>query len=244
MANIPVVNLGEKYLNGFQLSRVDDENVAITAGQCRDEDNVIDMVASAALNANIAINGANGLDTGSAANSTMYALYIIGDSTKYNDVACLLSTSFSDPVMPAGYDSKRRIGAVKTDGTADILEFHQRGVGRDRWMYYDVAIASDVTAGASATFAAVDLSAGIPNLANQSSMCDLLCLFTPTAADDTLELRPGTSSATAGIVRASGSVGAVVETVNLICPYDASGVDYKVTGSAVAISVAGYLDTL
>lgn len=245
MPNVPIVNLGEKYLAGLALSRVDDENIAITAGQARSDDNVWDIVVSSALNADIAANGANGLDTGSAANNTHYAVYVIGDSTRHNDAACLLSTDFSDPLLPSGYDVKRRIGAVRTDGSADLLEFRQEGEGKDRWMYYDVAIATDITSGSSATFAAVDASDGLPNVANQSGIVNMLSVFTPTGADDTLELRPGGSSASAGLVRESGSAAGVVKTSNLVCPYDAStGVDYKVTGSAVALSVAGYMDKL
>jgi hypothetical protein len=245
MTNTPIVNLGEKYLVGLELSRTDDENIAIAAGQARDSTNVWDIVVSSALNADVTINGANGLDTGSVAADTHYALYVIGDSTRHNSAACLLSTSFTSPSLPSGYDVFRRIGAVLTDSSSDFLEFRQQGADKDRWMFYDVAIATDITAGSSATFAAVDMSGGVPNVANTSGMVNLLCLFTPTAADDTLEIRPGSSSASAGYVRASGAVAGVVETTNLVCPYDAStGVDYKVTGSAVALSVAGYMDKL
>ena len=245
MTQTPIVNLGEKYLVGLGMSRTDDENIAIATGQCRDSTNVWDIVVDSALNADNLTSGANGLDTGSVAANTHYAVYVIGDTTRHNDPAALLSTSFSSPTLPSGYDVFRRIGAVKTDATSDFLEFRQQGAGSDRWMYYDVAIATDITAGASATFAAVDASGGIPNVANASGMVDMLCLFTPTAPNNTLELRPGSSSAAAGYVRASGAVAAVVETCNLICPYDAStGVDYKVAGSAVALSVAGYMDKL
>jgi hypothetical protein len=62
-----------------------------------------------------------------------------------------------------------------------------------------------------------------------------------------LVLVPGTSTAVAGYASASGSVAAVANTVNLICPTDSpstDAIDYKVTGSAVAISVAAYLDQL
>jgi len=79
------------------------------------------------------------------------------------------------------------------------------------------------------------------------TMVSWYCAFTPTAGDDTLVLAPGTSTSTLGYATLSGSVAAVVKTGNLICPTDApltDAIDYKVTGSAVAISVGAYLDQL
>lgn len=240
----PIVNAGLKYINGLNLTLTSDEIVAVSAGACRDSTNTNDIVVSSALAISNIVSGVNGLDTGTVANNTFYAVYVIADSTKYKATAGLLSTSATSPTLPFGYDMFRRVGWVKTDATADFLEFRQRGASNDRWMWYDVAIATDITAGNSATFAAVDLSDGLPDLTVATEV-NLLCLFTPTAANDTLELRPGSSSAAAGYVRASGSVGAVVETTNLVCPTDiTTGVDYIVTGSAVALSVAGYLDQL
>lgn len=244
MPNTPIVNAGLKYINGLNLSRTSDEVVAIAAGQARDSSNINDIVVSSALAVNNTTNGANGLDTGTVANSTFYAVFVIGDSTGYQEAAGLLSTSATDPNLPGGYDMFRRIGWVKTDGTADFLEFRQEGASEDRWMYYDVAIATDITSGASATFAAVDMSDGIPDL-TVSGTVNLLSAFTPTGADDTLELRPGSSSASVGYIVESGSAAGVAKTTNLVCPFDATtGVDYKVTGSATALSVVGYLDKL
>lgn len=241
---IPSTNAGEKYLIGCELSRTDDEIVAIAAGQCRNSTNVNDITVASALAVDISNNGANGLDTGSAANSTFYAVYVIGDSSQYNDAAGLLSTSGTAPTLPFGYDMFRRVGWVKTDGSADLLEFRQRGAGKDRWMWYDASIATDITAGASATYAAVDMSAGVPDLTVVGEV-NIAATFTPTGADDPLHLRPGGSSATNGYAIMSGSAAGVVKIGNMVCPYDAtSGIDYKVTGSAVALNVQAYLDQL
>ena len=244
MTQTPIVNAGLKYINGLNLSLTSDEIVAISAGACRNSTNVNDIVVASALAVSNIISGAGGLDTGTVANSTFYAIHVVADSTKYNDPVGLLSLSATAPTLPNGYDMFRRVGWIKTDGTADFLEFRQQGASNDRWMWYDVAIATDITAGASASFAAVDASGGIPDL-TVSGEVNMLTIFTPTAANDTCELRPGSSSAAAGYARASGAVGAVVETTNLVCPFDVTtGVDYIVTGSAVALSVVAYLDKL
>lgn len=244
MRQEPIVNAGLKYCNGLEISRTSDEIIAIAAGACRDSTNTIDIIVDSALTVSNIVSGAGGLDTGSVAINTHYAIFVIADSTNYNNPVGLCSISATAPTLPFGYDSFRRIGWGKTDGTSDFLEFRQIGTGQQRWLWYDVAIATDITSGSSATFAAVDASAGIPDL-TVSGSANFLCSFTPTGADDTLELRPGGSSATSGYVRESGSAAAVVKTSNLECPFDTTtGIDYKVTGSAAAISVAAYLDEL
>ncbi len=260
----PIVNAGNNYINGLKLAYVSATTMTVTAGICRNSTNVNDISVGLALNVaatqtgtlpvasgtgtvtiNTAATGAAGLDTGAMANNTFYAVYAIGDSFGIEPGSAMISANLTSPLLPAGYDMSFRIGFIKSSGAAAILPFRQDGVGLDRWMWYDAAIATDVTAGASATFAAVDCTAGLP--ASTPTMVNFLCVFTPTAAADKLVLVPGTSTATLGYASASGDVAAVAHTVNLICPTDSpktDAIDYKVTGSAVAISVAAYLDQL
>lgn len=259
-----VQNARQYYINGLKLAYVSATTMTVSAGRCSNSTNVNDISVGLPLNVaatqkgtlpvpagtgnvtiNTAVNGAAGLDTGSMANNKFYAVYAIGDSYGVNPGSALISANLTTPVMPGGYDMFFRIGYIKTNGSAQILPFRQDGAGLDRWMWYDAAIATNITAGSSATFANVDCSAGIPT--SMATMANFLCLFTPTAADDTLELRPGASSATDGYARASGAVAGVIQTTNLVCPTDSpvtAAIDYKVTGSAVALSVAAYMDQL
>lgn len=248
--NVPIVNAGAYYINGLRLSNdytsgtTLDTIVTCSAGACRDSTNENDIIATSSMSADITTSGAGGLDTGTVANSTFYAVHVIGDSTLYNDPTLMFSTSATSPVLPGGYDMFRRVGYVKTDGSADILEFTQTGSSSDRLMTYAAAIATDITSGSSATFAAVNISASVPQA---STTVVTKCVFTPTAADDTLELRSGDSTVDSGQAIASGDVAGVAVSVNLTCPAGAtlaSGLDYKVTGSAVAVSVQGYVDQL
>jgi len=241
----PVVNAGFKYVNGMRLTWLTGTTMTVAAGQCRNSTDVNDITIAADVTINTATNGAGGLDQGSMANSTFYAVYAIGDSFGNNPGSALISADLSSSVLPGGYNMFFRIGYVKSRGAAALRAFRQDGGSLDRWMWYDAFIATDVTAGASATYAAVDASDGLPS--NTPTMVNWYCKFTPTAADDLLVLVPGTSTAAGGYASASGAVAAVVETVNLICPTDSpatNAIDYKVTGSAVAISVAAYLDQL
>lgn len=67
-----------------------------------------------------------GLDTGSKANSTWYHVWLIARvDTHVVDV--LFSTSATAPTMPSNYTKKRRIGAIKTDSSGNIIGFVQYG---------------------------------------------------------------------------------------------------------------------
>lgn len=258
----PIVNARQYYINGLNLAYVGTTSFTVSAGRCSNSTNVNDISVGLPLNVaatqtgelpvdagtgavtvSTAVSGAGGLDTGTIANSTFYAVHAIGDSYGVNAGSAMISTSATAPILPSGYDMFFRIGYVKTDGSAHILAFRQDGTGLDRWMWYDAAIATGITAGSSATYAAVDCSASLP--ASTPTMVNFLCVFSPTGTNDKLVLVPGTSTATAGYATLSGTGAAV--TGNLICPTDSpntDAVDYKVTGASTAINVAAYLDQL
>lgn len=168
----------------------------------------------------------------------------VTQSAYYIQANVLFSASATNPLLPYGFDMFRRIGTVLTDGSSNFVAFDQVGSGSERLMVYRTSQASGVTAGSSATFASVDISASVPATAIEGLF---KCHFTPTAADDELALRAGLSGVDEGQAVASGSVAAVVTGVMLECPLSlpmTDGVDYKVTGSAVAINVQGYVDQL
>lgn len=260
----PIVNARQAYINGLKLAYLTATTMTVTAGRCGNSTNQNDISVGLPLNVaatqtgtepvedgsgtvtiNTAANGAGGLDIGAMANNTFYAVYVIGDSYGNESGSALISANLTQPLLPSGYDMYFRIGFIKSNGTAQILPFRQDGCGLDRWMWYDAPIATDITAGASATYAAVDASGGLPD--SVPTMVNWYCAFDPTAADDTLVLAPGTSTSTLGYATLSGSAAGVTKTGNLICPTDApntNAIDYKVTGDAVAISVAAYLDQL
>jgi len=98
--------------------------VDVAAGLVADDTNAV-MIKVAAGTVDFGTTGANGLDTGSLANSTTYHIYGIqkADGTQ----ALLGSTSASSPTMPSGYIYKRLIWSVMTDGSAHILAYTQVG---------------------------------------------------------------------------------------------------------------------
>jgi hypothetical protein len=75
--------------------------------------------------------------------TTWYHVWLIRRSDT-GVVDALFSESATSPTMPAGYDQKRRIGAVGTDGGANIVKFFQYG---DRF-YWAIPV-QDVSSSAS-----------------------------------------------------------------------------------------------
>jgi hypothetical protein len=144
--NIPMVNLGELYMNGLALTWLTTTTIQVAPGQCRDSTDKNDIQLPASITygptatpttitptyiINTAQSGALGLDvlpTAGIAASTLYYVYAIGNSNNNspnqsgfnpaNLPSALLSLSASAPTLPANYDMFRRIGCVLTDTTA------------------------------------------------------------------------------------------------------------------------------
>jgi len=158
----PILNSGLLYVNGLQMTRDSATTISVASGAARDSSDVNDIILSAAIVLNGAAVGANGMDSDVLANSTMYALYVIGNSSGYKDSAVLASlASNSVPTIPFGYDMYRRIGWFLTDGSAEILRFLQYGSDETRMYYYDEGI-QELSNGGEATKTEVDLSLSVP----------------------------------------------------------------------------------
>lgn len=132
--------MGQNEITGLGLSNNGSDannDIDIAAGRALAGDGDYNLILSSALvkqlDANWAV-GTNqgGLDTGSKAVSTWYHVWVIGRvDTHVVDV--LFSTSVSAPTMPANYTKKRRIGAIKTDSSGNIIGFLQYG-DEFRWL--------------------------------------------------------------------------------------------------------------
>lgn len=108
---------------GTPNTQVDVSATAVTvetsAGRCY-------RLPSISFTINCATTGANGLDAGSLANSTFYALYTIYNPAT-NTTAGLASTSFTSPTLPSGYTASTRVGAIVTNGSAQFFRIKQVG---------------------------------------------------------------------------------------------------------------------
>lgn len=243
---LPVYELPFLYINGLNVSNnatTPNTKLDVAAGQCRDSTDSIDMVFSSAITINAAVNGYNGLDTGSLGASHVYAVYGIADSAGFNPVGCMLSlASNSSPLLPFGYDSYRLIGYAVTDSSSHFLLAYVSGNNNYRMFIYDVPIATAVTAGNSATYAAVTLTNFVPNVQNTPVLIETN--WTANAAADTLALQPfGASGDTVKYIAPVAGATAhtlVREYVQARLDSGAPKINYKVSAGTVAINVAGF----
>lgn len=262
LPEVPMVNAGNLYVNGLGLSNnatTPNTLLNIAAGACRDSSNTNDIVVSSAVVLNIAASGALGLDTGTLAANTLYAVYAIGSST--NQIGngqpvsaypgtVIMSASFSQPVLPLNYDMFRRIGTVAVDGSSHIRTFVQSGLGSARTIWYGAPIATSITAGAATSYTAVGLNAVNSVVPAQVCNVRLGIVFTPATAGNKVTLQPIGAGASTDYASMSGDVAAVAhnDMLNCVCGVAAgvSNMNYKVSnaGDAVAINVRGFEDNL
>jgi len=101
---------------------------SVTAGEVllRSAGGVPKLASAVSLTVDTSTVGANGLDTGTLAASTWYAVWVISNGST---TAGLVSLSSTAPTMPSGYTFKARVGWIRTDGTANKwpLAFRQSG---------------------------------------------------------------------------------------------------------------------
>jgi hypothetical protein len=265
--NDPIYSLPHLYISGLNISVASLTVLAIAPGQARDSNDNIDMPVSfpnlqgntypvpqfqnyaPPLFINSAVNGANGLDAGSLTASTQYAVYLIGDSRGYNQVAGILTlTSNVLPLIPLGYDSYRLIGFIETDSSSHfVYATHEPQSMSGALAYYLQPPVSVLSGGASTTFAGVDLNSAVPTGALNNVIVELLVTFIPAAVGDTVQIRPTGSSATSGLVTITGIAAGIAQSqyIQVIAGVNGSthaAIDYEVTSSSdsVSMSVVGW----
>ena len=246
-SGIPAQNLPFLYDNNLLDAWASNTTLTLSSGQCRDSTNIYDIVLSNTITINAAVNGVNGLDTGTLAASTWYYVYIISDPVSANPTAAILSASpaSTGPTIPYGYGAWRYIGAWRTDGSSHFLKMWKYGNAGSRKCWWDAPV-SVLTTGAAATFTAISLVAGVPT--KLATSVTFSADVKPTAPANTAVLRPTGSTGT-GIVTISGSVTTVDQILSVECPCLIASVssvlvpaiDYQVTGS-LSLSVIAFQD--
>jgi hypothetical protein len=257
----PVINAPNMYVDNMLMTWVSTTTMTVSPGIARDSTNTNDisvglagsvagsetgeepvLAGTGAVTINTAIQGAGGIDQGTIAASTFYAVHAIGDSYNGSPGSALISLSAIAPVLPSGYDMFRRIGYILTDGSSHILKFWQYGNSHQRPMYYDVAIAA-LSAGASTTYAAVSLVASVP-IGNVQAI--MLVEYTPSSAADVAHFIPFGSTATNGVQRFGYGVAAIQTGMLTVTAQSNAGVptfQYKVENTdALTLLTAGYID--
>lgn len=191
---VQVSNEANLYANSGQYVYVDNTTLTVKACQMRDSTNSLDINLNADTTLNFAINGLNGLDTGSIAASSVYGIYLVSDATSFKPTGVMASLNLAGaPFMPAGYGYLKLVGYVFTDGSSHIIKFRVSGTGNTRDFYYDSTVRA-LTNGASQTLANIDLTGIVPPFSY--TPVKFVGTYTPNTAGDTAGFAPFGSTAT------------------------------------------------
>ncbi len=258
--SVPIVNQPFLYINEMKISNnavAPNTKLDVSAGICRDSTNTFDInlgnyngqnnsgTANSVTVMNAAVNGLNGLDTGSFAASKLYRVYVVGDAVSGNATGVMLSLALPTvgPLMPFGYNVYRLIGYAVSDGSVHFYLAYNSGNNNARRFTFDSPVATSVTAGTSATYAAIDLSTLVP-LVDQLPVT-FRANWTANAAADTFNMQGGNSvgdqwtliAPVAGGTAHTVGFGVVLSQLVTAVPT----VNYKVSAvGGVAINVAAF----
>jgi len=253
---ISLLDLPNTYISGFTIAVASNTTLTVSAGICRDSTNGVDInlgtsnigangqFIAAPLTLNTAVLGANGIDVGAFAASTLYAVYMIADSLGYKPTACTMTlASNATPGLPFGYDVYRLIGYAASDASTFFLKAYISGTGNSRVLTYDATQATSVTAGTSATYAPIALTALVCPVDNTPVMihtnwianaaADILAYQGFNSTGDAIRVISATAGSTANTV----SYDTVLAQLNTAAP----SINYKVSAvGGVAVKVAGF----
>lgn len=141
--------------------------VTLTAGSVRDDTDSDDIVIASDTVIDITVSGINGLDTGTENANAWYYIWALGDSTGVNTPGGILSLSPTAPTLPAGYDRKALILAVRNH-TGDFFEYKTNGRGSMRTVLYDEQRSASpqriLSGGGATTFSTVNGATVIPDI--------------------------------------------------------------------------------
>ena len=240
------------YINGFGISNdatTPNTLLDIAAGSCLDSTGTYQLNNNVSITINAAVNGINGLDTGTFAASTVYAVYLVWDPVTFNPTGAMISTSLTTPLMPFGYSAFLLIGYATTDASVHFLKgYWTAGNSSLRFFTYDAFQATAVTAGASTSYANVNLIHLVPNVNN--TPVSIFTNFSANSAADTLSMQAGngtgdqviiTGSVVTGTAHTTTLSNLIAQTV-VISTVPSPTINYKVSSGsdAVAVDVAGY----
>lgn len=240
----------EYYINGLGISNdatTPNTLLDIAPGSCMDVTGTYQLTSNANIVINAAVNGLNGLDTGTFAASKVYAVYMVWDPVTNQPNGAMISLSLTAPLMPFGYSAYLLIGYAVTDASVHFLKgYWTAGNTSARTFTYDAVQATAITAGHATAYTNVNLITLVPNVNN--TPVQVYSSYVPATAGNILSLQAGNATGAQAVV--TGQVATVaVTTINTILAQtvaistvNSPVVNYKETNAsdAVALNVAGY----
>lgn len=213
--------------------------VSGVTSKLRDSTDAFDISFSGQLVADLSLSGAGGLDTGSEAASTPYALFVIADTDTENTPKAMFSLSGAAPTMPSGYDIFRLVDWVSNDGSSNILGFKMSGNGTTKELFY-LADGADLIVLNGGTFEPpgyvdVDLSSLVPEGVTKILIAGQ---FQSTAAGDFCRVKDKDSPSTTLNLYRVGIITTNNASFHLPMTCDsARKIQYNVDGASSALSI-------
>lgn len=250
----PVISAPNLYINGFEIKKASNTSLTIGAGECRDSNNVVDLIlntsadvdpliyVTAPLTLTITTVGANGVDATATA-STVYKVFIIGSSQNQKPIACIATNAANAaPVMPFGYDSSRLVGYFVLNASTNVILSYISGTSDNRYFTFDVPQATAITAGNATAYTAVTLTTLVPAVDNLK--VKVFSALTPSAAGRGVFLQ-GANSVGDAVVNLGQVTSVVLNSYSDVLAQLVTStprINYKVSNAsdAVALSVAGF----
>lgn len=191
----------------------------------------------------LTVSGANGLDTGTSAASTWYAVWVVWNGIT---AAGLLSLSATSPAMPSGYTHKARVGWVRTDGSANkyLLFTSQKGadaqylLGTGTNLVALPVLASGVQGSPGSSMVSASVSAFVPPTARAiKGSISNGATGSAQASPNSISTVPGGSSIFMGVIG-----------VTIVLPFDflleSTNVYYAASASGSMMLCLGWRDNL
>jgi hypothetical protein len=234
------------YVNGLKLSNdatTPLEILNVSAGTIIDSSATYQLSSTAVMKASLLVSGLGGIDTGTVAASSVYAVYMVSDPVSAQPSGIMFSLSLVQPLLPFDYSAYALLGFIATDSSSHILP----GVWSDndaarRLFIFDAPQATAVTAGAATSYTAVSLAKWVPALTAVYSLLNIS--FVPAAASRVLDMQGGSAVGDQIIITGQATSVPVTAQVALMSQLVATvpSVNYKVSNadSNVAVNVAGY----
>lgn len=226
----------------------------LTSGKCSDSTGNYSITLSVNRTQDITNSGGiNSLDTGNFALSSLYAVYIISDSTGANPTGGISSLNLSAPLLPSGYDIYRRVGYFYTSSTAGSVIYYFTQTGNANLKDYLFSFYNDkiiLSAGTATNQTSIGtLSNFVPNTIGSVKLLTTLISLTAT---DFAYLIPHGGSIGLNYYTHKLGVGAisggVIDNIEII-PGASFGIDYQidhngVPNSSLTIGIVGFRDVV
>lgn len=134
------ISFPKNHISGFKMRNDTDtaHDIEIGIGQARNDDDDLNVELAAVLTKRIDaawVEGDNngGMATGTVANNTWYHMFLISQDSDPTNIDVTFDISTTGANAPTGWTSERRVGSVLTNGSANILNFHDNGNGEILW---------------------------------------------------------------------------------------------------------------